>query len=72
MPYRLSLIEGVVERFAMLATHPKAGRLRPDLAPALRCFPVGRYVVYYREERGMVQIARVLHGSRDQVDAEAR
>lgn len=60
------LVDAIVDRFAMLATYPKAGRLRPDLAPDVRCFPVESHVVYYCEEAGSVRIVRILHGKRDQ------
>ena len=59
------LIESITERFAMLATHPRAGRRRDDLRPGLRGFPVGAYIVLYRVEEGDVVIVRVLRGSRD-------
>lgn len=63
------LVDAIVERFPMLAKHPKAGRLRPDLARDLRCFPVEKHIVYYREDQSFVKIVRVLHGSRDQAAA---
>jgi toxin ParE1/3/4 len=59
------LIESITERFAMLATHPRAGRRREDLQPGLRGFPAGAYIVLYRSEEGDVVIVRVLRGSRD-------
>lgn len=40
----LDRIDGVL---AMLADNPQAGRQRPELAPALRSFPVGSYVLFY-------------------------
>jgi toxin ParE1/3/4 len=49
----------------MLARNPKAGRERPELAPRMRSFPVGRYVLFYRPIDDGVEIVRVLHGSRD-------
>jgi toxin ParE1/3/4 len=63
------LVDAIVQRFAMLARHPAAGRLRPDLAADVRSFPVEKHIVYYREEDGFVKIVRVFHGSRDQVAA---
>ena len=44
---------------------PKWGRLREELAPRIRSFPVGRYVIFYRAGREGIEVARVLHGSRD-------
>jgi toxin ParE1/3/4 len=58
-------METIDEKAALLATHPEMGRLRPDLAPHLRSFPVGPFVIFYRDEKGGLQVARVLRGSRD-------
>lgn len=49
----------------MLARNLKAGRARPELAPGLRSFPVGRYILFYRPIADGAEIVRVLHGSRD-------
>lgn len=45
---------------------PRLGKLRPDLGDDLRSLPVNLYIVYYREAHQAIQIARVLHASRDQ------
>ena len=44
------------------------GRARDELAPGLRSFPIGRYVIFYEPLPDGVAIARVLHGARD-IDA---
>jgi toxin ParE1/3/4 len=49
----------------LLATQPKMGRAREELANELRSFPVGRYVFFYRPLADGVEIVRVLHGARD-------
>ena len=41
------------------------GRVRSELAPELRSFPVGRYVVFYLPCPDGIDIVRVLHGARD-------
>jgi len=48
-----------------LADSPKMGRLREDLAPGLRSFPVKRYMIYYRIMDEDVEIIRVLSAYRD-------
>jgi toxin ParE1/3/4 len=48
-----------------LADFPQLGRLRPELAAALRSFAVGNYVVFYRVVSDGIEIVRVLHGARD-------
>lgn len=59
------VIQLVAQRFDLLADHPRAGRARDDLRPGIRVFPVGDYLVLYREAGPDVVIVRVLHGSRD-------
>ena len=48
-----------------LAANPEMGRAREELAPLVRSFPVGRYIIFYRVLDDGIEIARVLHGSRD-------
>ena len=50
---------------ALLAASPEIGRLRADLAPNLRSFPVDRYVVFYVPTKSGIEVLRVLHGARD-------
>ena len=56
------MIDTISEGCEMLAGFPKAGRLRPELGSDVRSFPVERHVIYYREEKAPIVIARVLHG----------
>jgi toxin ParE1/3/4 len=49
----------------MLSDNPKAGRARPEIAPFLRSFPVGNYVVFYMALEDGVEIIRVLSGYQD-------
>ena len=60
-----SVLAEMLGKFEILAAHPKLGRLRPELAPTIRSFPAGRYILFYRDIRGGVEIIRVLHGARD-------
>jgi toxin ParE1/3/4 len=41
------------------------GTARDNLAPGLRSFPVGNYLVFYRITPEGIEVARVLHGARD-------
>ena len=60
------LIEGITDRFWLLAQHPQVGRRRDaDLRPGLRSFSVGEYVIVYRIEGEDVHILHVMRGSRD-------
>ncbi len=47
-----------------LADMPGLGPARPDIAPGLRYFTVGAYVILYREVPEGVEIVRVSHGAR--------
>ena len=60
-----ALIEKLVEQFVLLATFQEIGRIRPELGKELRSFAIERYVVFYRVIDSGIEIARVLHGSRD-------
>lgn len=62
------MIDRITDAIILLAGQPLMGRERPELAPNLRSFPVGNYVIFYRPTTDGVGIARVLHGSRD-IDA---
>jgi toxin ParE1/3/4 len=44
---------------------PELGTLREDLAPNLRFFPVGNYLIFYRPIAEGIEVIRVLHGARD-------
>lgn len=47
-----------------LAAMPRMDVLRSDIRPGLRMFPLGNYLVPYRERGSHVEIVRVLHGAR--------
>lgn len=49
----------------VLAENPLAGPVRNDLAPGLRFYPVGNYLIFYEDRGDRLLIVRVLHGARD-------
>ncbi len=49
----------------MLATNPDGGPRREDLAPGLRFYPVGNYLIFYMPTEEGITLVRVLHGARD-------
>ena len=59
------LLARIEERSRQLASHPRAGTPRDDLAPGLRSYAVGRYLVFYNTIADGIEIVRVLHGARD-------
>ena len=54
--------------FQNLSRQAGLGRRRDELAPGLRSFPVGRYLIFYLLDSDCLRIVRVLHGARD-IDA---
>lgn len=49
----------------MLVENPNLGPLREDLAPGLRFFPVGNYLIFYLLKDDKIVVVRVFHGARD-------
>ena len=49
----------------LLATQPLMGRARDELAPGIRSFPFGRYLVFYLPIGDGIDVVRVMHGTRD-------
>ena len=59
------VVDQLHEKCRFLANSSKAGRQRPELDPSIRSFPVGNYLIFYRESAIGIEVARVLHGRRD-------
>jgi len=55
----------IAQKLEMLAKSPEIGRRREELAPRLRSFPVGRYVIFYRTAEQGIEVSRVLSAYRD-------
>jgi toxin ParE1/3/4 len=49
----------------VVGQYPKIGRDRSDIVPDVRSFPVGNYLIFYRETGQGIEIIRVLHGARN-------
>ena len=58
------LLDEFEDKFFLLGEQPRLGPKRPDIAPELRYFPVGSYLILYREISGGIEIVRVVHGAR--------
>jgi len=58
-------VDRVDEQFSLLATQAMIGRSRDELAPGIRSFPVGRYVIFYVPLDDGIDVVRVLHSARD-------
>jgi toxin ParE1/3/4 len=61
-------VDRLDEQFGLLATQPLMGRARDELAPGVRSFPFGRYVIFYAPLDDGIDVVRVVHGARD-IDA---
>ena len=59
------LLDRIDEVCTMLADQPHGGPSREDLAPGLRFYPVGNYLVFYTLRDDGITVARVIHGARD-------
>ena len=60
------LVDSLMERFWVIGEHPNAGRSADDIAPGVRCFPAGKYLMYYRKTPRAIEILHIFHGARDQ------
>jgi toxin ParE1/3/4 len=59
-------LTAVRDRCNLLAQHPLSGELRQGFGVAgCRSVTVGVYVIFFRPRGKGVEIARILHGSRD-------
>ena len=53
------------ETFEMRSAMPQMGISQQHRRPNLRSWPVGSYLIFYRPLDDGIEVARVLHGSRD-------
>ena len=60
------VIETITQTFPLFASTPEAGTRRDEIESGVRGFPVGKYIIYYRESGNFLVISRVIHGLRDQ------
>ena len=58
------LLDEFEKKFALLAGQPRLGAARSDIAPGLRHFPAGNYLILYRETDDGIEVVRVVHGAR--------
>ncbi len=58
------LLDEFEKKFALLAGQPRLGAARSDIAPGLRHFPMGNYLILYREIDPGIEVVRVVHGAR--------
>ena len=60
------VVDRITDRFWLLGEHPDAGKSAGDIAVGVKCFPAGKYIIYYRKTRRGTDILQIFHGARDQ------
>lgn len=65
------LIDDLIDAAECLAAFPSLGPDRADLAPNVRYFPRGPYLIIYRPEPHGVEVLRFIRAERDLFDALA-
>jgi plasmid stabilization system protein ParE len=61
-----AVLDELFDGFEMLAQWPRQGHVRSDLTERnVRFWPVGSYLVVYREDRTPLEVVAILHGARD-------
>src|SRR5712664_1742321 len=60
------IIDKFTDRFWLLGEHPDAGKASEGIAAGVKCFPAGKYLIYYRATRRGTDILHVFHGARHQ------
>jgi toxin ParE1/3/4 len=63
------VVDRITERFWLLGEHPDAGKPAGNIAAGVKCFPAGKYLIYYRKTRRGTEILHIFHGARDQRSA---
>jgi len=64
-PRAVSFVAEIEAKIVEIGERPGSFQKRDDLHPGLRHAPHGRYLIFFIEKDGEVQIVRVLRGSRD-------
>ena len=59
------LADRITDVFALLARQPLLGEARDDLAPGVRSFVVGSYLVLYSPTRSGIRVIQVVPAARD-------
>src|SRR2546421_5642864 len=63
------LVDSIIDRFWLLGEYPDAGRPCEHIAAGVKCFPAGKYLIYYRKTRRGIDILHVFHSAQDQKQA---
>jgi len=58
------LIDAIMERLSLLGEYPYAGTVSSDMGAGVRCFPAGKYLIYYRTRWERTEIFHIFRGAR--------
>jgi len=58
------LLDEIDDTLCLLAGAPSLGRARDDIAPGLRYFPIGNYLILYEALTDGITVVRLVHGAR--------
>jgi toxin ParE1/3/4 len=56
----------LLDRILLLSAYPASGKRCTEIDPKGRCSPIGNFVIYYREQKGRIQVTHVFHGMRSE------
>lgn len=59
------ILRSIEDKCHLLAKNSGLGPARPDIAPDLRYYVTGSYLILYRETAFGIEVVRVLHGARN-------
>ena len=59
------MLDSFDDAFEMLRSLPDSGRIRDELLPGVRSYPVGNYLIFYRHWPDWLEIYRIIHGNKD-------
>jgi toxin ParE1/3/4 len=59
------VVRAMIEKSELLERHPFSGRSRDALRPGMRSLLIDPYVIFYRLQKNIPEIVRVLHGRQD-------
>jgi toxin ParE1/3/4 len=62
----LRWVQAIREKCDLIASHPEMGEERPGFGvPGCRSFSAGNYVIFFRSIDHGIEVARIIHASRD-------
>lgn len=62
------LLKQFRQKFELLASFPLLGRERNDIAIGIRCFVMGKYLIFYQPHDDTLEIWRIRHSAQDLAD----